>query len=104
MPITFGETDDLYLDKRQCQVCGKPTYRLGLESGDLERGEKEPLICNPCLITLRRDMATEFELRQRVNSLGTKVWVLGLGFSVAFGLACLLLGALLGAFFLSAPA
>ena len=103
MPITLAEIEELYLDKRQCQICGQPTYRVGLESGDRERGEKEPLICNPCLITLRRDMATEFELRQRVNSLGTKVWVLGIGFSVAFGLAMLLLGAFLGAFFLSAP-
>ncbi len=72
MPITFEDTDDLYLDKRQCAVCGKPTYRLGLESGDQDRGEKEPLICNECLISIRRDMATEFGLRQKVSSLETR--------------------------------
>jgi hypothetical protein len=74
MGIILDDTNDLYLDKRQCLICGKPTYRLGLESGDRERGEMEPLICNPCLITIRRDMATEFDLRQQVKSLETKVW------------------------------
>jgi hypothetical protein len=46
MPITIEDTDDLYFDKRQCVVCGKPTYRLGLESGDRDWGAKETLICN----------------------------------------------------------
>jgi hypothetical protein len=82
MPITFADTDDLYVDKRDCAVCGNPTYRLGLESGDLARGEKEPLICNPCLITIRRDMHTEWELRGRVRSLETLLKVYTLAFSV----------------------
>jgi hypothetical protein len=43
MGITIDDTNDLYLDKRQCQICGKPTYRLGLESGDRERGERRNL-------------------------------------------------------------
>jgi hypothetical protein len=92
MGLTFDDTEDLYLDKRQCEVCGKPTYRLGLESGDQERGDKEPLICNPCLITIRRDMATEFDLRQQVHSLETRLWVLGFGFPVVFGIVGLLVG------------
>jgi hypothetical protein len=92
MGIILDDTNDLYLDKRQCLICGKPTYRLGLESGDRERGEMEPLICNPCLITIRRDMATEFDLRQQVKSLETKVWGLSVGFSVVFGIAGLLVG------------
>jgi hypothetical protein len=92
MGITIDDNNELYLDKRQCLICGKPTYRLGLESGDRERGEMEPLICNPCLITIRRDMATEFDLRQQVKSLETKVWGLSVGFSVVFGIAGLLVG------------
>lgn len=92
MAITFEDTDDLYLDKRQCVVCGKPTYRLGLESGDQERGQREPLICNECLVSLRRDMATEISLRQKVSSLETRIWVLGFAFPVAFGILGLLVG------------
>lgn len=92
MPITFEDTDDLYLDKRQCVVCGKPTYRLGLESGDRERGDKEPLICNECLVSIRRDFATEFDLRQKVSSLETRLWVTGFAFPIAFGLLGLLVG------------
>lgn len=92
MAITFEDTDDLYLDKRQCVVCGKPTYRLGLESGDSERGEKEPLICNECLISIRRDMSTEFDLRQKVSSLETRLWVFGFTFSIVFGVLGLLIG------------
>jgi hypothetical protein len=92
MGLTFDDTTDLYLDKRYCKVCGKPTYRVGLESGDYERGEKEPLIYNPCLITIRRDMSTEFDLRQRVQSLETKLWVLGVGLSVTSSIAALLIG------------
>src|SRR5687767_10377396 len=96
MGMTIHDSADLYVDKRQCVKCGKPTYRLGLESGDRERGEKEPLICNPCLITLRQDMHTEFELRQQVQKLQTKFWVLfwflGIAFPVAVSLASLLIG------------
>lgn len=92
MPITFEDTDDLYLDKRQCVVCGKPTYRLGLESGDRDRGEKEPLICNECLVTIRRDISTEFDLRQKVASLEARLWVFGFAFSIVFGLLGLLAG------------
>ena len=65
MPIDVWDTQDLYLDQRQCQICGKPTYRMGPESGDRERGEKEPLIGNPCLVTLRR----ELDLREFLDSL-----------------------------------
>jgi hypothetical protein len=92
MGLTIHDTEDLYLDKRQREVCGKSTYRLGLESGDKERGDKEPLICNPCLITIRRDMHTEFDLRQKVQSLNTKVWLLGVAFPLTFGVVCLLIG------------
>jgi len=92
MPITYADTDDLYVDKRNCAVCGKPTYRLGLESGDQARGDKEPLICNPCLITLRRDMYTEWELRGRVGSLETLWKVYTSAFSVVFGLLGFLAG------------
>lgn len=92
MPITWEDTGDLYLDKRQCVVCGKPTYRLGLESGDQDRAEKEPLICNKCLVSIRRDMATEFDLRQKVSSLETRLWVFGFAFPIVFGLLGLLVG------------
>ena len=85
-------TSGLYVDEGQCQVCGQPTYRLGLDSADRERGDREPLICNPCLITLRRDMVTEFELRQKVRSLETKVWVYGIVFPVVFGVLALVVG------------
>jgi hypothetical protein len=37
-------------------------------------------------------MATEFDLRQQVKSLETKVWGLSVGFSVVFGIAGLLVG------------
>jgi hypothetical protein len=92
MGLTIYDTGDMYLDKRQCEVCGKRTYRLGLKSGDYERGDKEPLICNPCLITIRRDMSTEFDLRMQVQSLQTKIWVLGIGLSTASAIAGLLIG------------
>ena len=92
MPITIADTNDLYVDKRDCAVCGKPTYRLGLESGDEARGEKEPLICNPCLTTLRGDMYTEWQLRGRVKALETLWKVYALAFSVVFGLLGFLAG------------
>ncbi len=69
MPITIGDTDDLYIDKRTCAVCGKVTHRLGLDSVGLERGEKEPLVCNKCLLDLRGDMATELEVRRQLGNL-----------------------------------
>jgi hypothetical protein len=37
--------------------------------GVTARGEKEPLICDPCTATVRKDMAAEFELRWRVRGL-----------------------------------
>jgi hypothetical protein len=92
VPISIADTGDLYVDKRQCVVCGKLTYRLGSESGDKERGEKEPLICNDCLAAIRRDMATEFDLRQRVGSLETRLWVLGLVVPFLLGVLGLLVG------------
>ena len=71
-------------------ACGKPTYRLGLESGDRDRGEKEPLIYNECLVSVRQDISTEFDLRQKVASLETRLWVFGFAFSKVFGLPGLL--------------
>ena len=64
--------------------------RLG--EWDQERGDKEPLICNPCLITIRRDMYTEFDLRMQVQSLQTKIWVLSIGLSTASAISGLLIG------------
>jgi hypothetical protein len=96
MPITLGDFDDQYVDKRNCFNCGKLTYRMGLTSGDEARGEKEPLMCNSCLVVLRKDMYTEWELRQRVRELETLWKVYTPAFSVVFGL----LGFIAGKFLL----
>ncbi len=85
----------MYLDLRQCVVCGKATYRIGLESGDQERGEKESLICNDCLTSIRKDMATEFDLRQKVQTLETRLWVLGCALPIATAVVGLLVGGFL---------
>jgi hypothetical protein len=37
-------------------------------------------------------MVTEFELRQKVRSLETKVWVYGIVFPVVFGVLALVVG------------
>ncbi len=41
--------------------------------GVAARGKRERLICDPCLVTVRKDMAVEFELRWRVRALGAKL-------------------------------
>lgn len=60
-----------------------------------DRGDKEPLICNECLVFIRRDMATEFDLREKVSSLETRLWVFGCAFPIVFGVLGLLVGKLL---------
>jgi hypothetical protein len=71
--LKWGDLTDLYLDQRPCSICGNPTYRLGLESGDEKRGEKEPIVCNKCLVDLRGDMATELEVRRQMGKLEARV-------------------------------
>lgn len=111
MPITMGELQDVYIDRGNCAICGKPTYRLGLESSDLSRADKEPLVCTKCLIDLRGDMATELEVRRQLSNLETEIgsvsskvndrldtrlWVLGILLAVALTVGGFFAGAYIG--------
>jgi hypothetical protein len=110
MGLTWEDTGDLYIDEGKCAVCGKPTYRMGSEKGNSRRGEKEPLICNRCLLDLRGDMATELEVRRQLGNLeaqvqavdskvesrlDTRLWVLGIVLAVVLTVAGFFAGAYL---------
>jgi hypothetical protein len=80
--------------------------RQGLESVDLARGEdKEPFVCNRCLVDLREDMATELEVRRQLTNLEaktqgleTKLWNQSLAFNVVLAVGSFLAGVLTSLF------
>jgi len=96
------EFDD-YTEDGLCVICGKPTVRPGRESVDHARdADKEPFVCNRCLVDLRGDMATELEVRRRLtqleaitHGLQTKLWYQSNAFTVAMTIIGVLVGALL---------
>lgn len=88
-----------------CVICGKWTSRAFIEGLDelRDEGNKEPFVCNKCLVDMRGDMATELEVRRqlstleaKVEGLGTRQWILGFAFSLAFAALTFIAGLWLG--------
>ena len=99
-----------------CAICGKPTTKTVIPSVDKARiaqvTDKEPSVCNKCMVDLRGDMVTELEVRRQLTSLEakihgvesklenrlvTRVWFLG----VVLAIVLTITGFLAGAYFTS---
>jgi hypothetical protein len=99
---------DIVFESGDCAICGYPTLQTivpGHQKLREERGAKdrEPFVCNKCLLDLRGDMATELEVRRqlgnleaKVEGLSTRQWFLYLAFTLAVGLLSFLAGQLFG--------
>jgi hypothetical protein len=80
-----------------CRICGRSASALYTEATD------EPIICNRCIVDMRKDMTTELEVRRqlgnleaRVEGLNTRQWILSFVFPITLGLLMFLLGLWLG--------
>src|SRR4051812_8296314 len=78
-----------------CAICGHETSNALVAVVDVGAPvpeHDEPFICNRCLVSLRKDMYTEWELRQRVRELETLWKIATPAFAVVFGLLGFLAG------------
>jgi hypothetical protein len=103
MTLPRDETGNAYFEDGNCGICGKLTVRTGFTGVDAVRGDREPFVCNKCLIDLRGDMATELEVRRQLGNLEAKLegyawkqWILYFAFTLIFAALTFVAGLWLG--------
>ena len=97
----------IFVQYDKCAICSQLTSRATTEEVMSSRDEQEPLICGECLVDLHRASHAKLTVLQRLGVLeakterveskvDTRLMLLGLGFTIVFGLLTFLLGVFLG--------
>ena len=87
----------IFVQYDKCAICSQLTSRATTEEVMSSRDEQEPLICGECLVDLHHASHTKLTVLQRLGVLeakterveskvDTRLMLLGLGFTIVFGL------------------